>query len=159
MSTHIHHIIPRHLGGTDNPSNIMEVTVKVHAQIHQIRWLAFGHWQDKVAWMALSGQINMDEASRLAQLEGCKKGGSKKKGPPSETHRKNLSLANKGQKHSEEQDMLQSIRLKGNKIHLGFTQSEETRKKISEKTKLGMVGKVVGVQLGTKRGPYKKRKV
>jgi hypothetical protein len=25
---HIHHIIPKHIGGTDEPSNLIELTVK-----------------------------------------------------------------------------------------------------------------------------------
>ena len=28
---HSHHIIPKHIGGTDDPSNIIELTVEEHA--------------------------------------------------------------------------------------------------------------------------------
>lgn len=29
---HIHHIIPRHMGGTDDPSNLIELTIQEHAE-------------------------------------------------------------------------------------------------------------------------------
>lgn len=48
--------------------------------------------------------------------------------------RKKLSEANKGKKHPHtlEQDRLQSERLKGNKLHLGYKASEESKKRMSE---------------------------
>lgn len=35
---HRHHIIPRHAGGTDDPSNLVELTVEEHAEAHRILW-------------------------------------------------------------------------------------------------------------------------
>jgi len=67
MVTHKHHLIPRHEGGTDHPSNLIDVSIEVHAQIHKVRWEAFGHWQDKVAWLTLSKQITCAEATKLTQ--------------------------------------------------------------------------------------------
>jgi HNH endonuclease len=32
--THIHHIIPRHMGGTDDPSNLIELSLAEHADAH-----------------------------------------------------------------------------------------------------------------------------
>ena len=47
---------------------------------------------------------------------------------------KQISERNKGKKHphTKEQDRLQSERLKGNKLHLGYKASEESRKRMSE---------------------------
>ena len=54
---HIHHIIPKHMGGTDGPNNLKEVTVEEHAQAHKELYEKYGHWQDKLAWQGLSGQL------------------------------------------------------------------------------------------------------
>ena len=50
---HIHHIIPRHLGGTDDPSNLIELTVEEHAEAHRILYETHGRWQDRLAWIGL----------------------------------------------------------------------------------------------------------
>ena len=71
-TTHTHHIIPRHIGGTDDPSNLVELTVEEHAEAHRILFEQYGRWQDEVAWKTLSGQISSHEAAqevrRLANL-------------------------------------------------------------------------------------------
>jgi hypothetical protein len=113
---HKHHIIPEHMGGTDDPSNLVEVTVEQHAELHKQLWEDLGHWQDKIAWQTLSGQINPSEASILAWKEGCKKGG----------------LAIKGKKLSEETKRKISLTKMGNKSRLGMPHSEETKRKMSE---------------------------
>lgn len=58
---HKHHIIPKHMGGTDDPSNLVSVTIEEHANLHKQLWEELGHWQDKVAWLALSNQIKTPE--------------------------------------------------------------------------------------------------
>ena len=55
---HKHHIIPKHMGGTNDPSNLVTVTIEEHANLHKQLWEELGHWQDKVAWLALSGNYN-----------------------------------------------------------------------------------------------------
>ena len=32
---HKHHIIPKHMGGSNNPSNIVKLTIKEHAEAHK----------------------------------------------------------------------------------------------------------------------------
>ena len=32
---HKHHIIPKHMGGTDDPSNLIELTIEEHAEAHR----------------------------------------------------------------------------------------------------------------------------
>jgi len=46
---HKHHIIPKHMGGTDDPSNLIELTVEEHAEAHRLLWEKYGNWQDNVA--------------------------------------------------------------------------------------------------------------
>jgi hypothetical protein len=48
MLKHIHHIIPKYLGGTDDPSNLVELTVEQHAEAHRLLYEQHGNWQDKV---------------------------------------------------------------------------------------------------------------
>jgi hypothetical protein len=43
---HIHHILPQYLGGTDDPSNLIELTVEAHAEAHRLLYEQHGNWQD-----------------------------------------------------------------------------------------------------------------
>lgn len=77
---HIHHILPRHMGGTDDPSNLIKLTLEEHAMAHKKLWEEFGHWQDKVAWLAISGVMSHEEAVYESIRSGGRKGGLKKAG-------------------------------------------------------------------------------
>lgn len=61
---HIHHIIPKHMGGSDDPSNLIELTIEEHAQAHFDLWKKFGCIEDKIAWKCLSGR-NLSEEERI----------------------------------------------------------------------------------------------
>jgi hypothetical protein len=74
---HIHHIIPKHAGGTDDPSNLIELTVKEHAEAHLWLWLKYGRWEDRLAWKALSGQIGKEEIILQKQIENGREQGRK----------------------------------------------------------------------------------
>ncbi|WP_369677421.1 NUMOD3 domain-containing DNA-binding protein, partial [Klebsiella pneumoniae] len=50
---HKHHIVPRHAGGSDDPSNLVEVSVVRHAMFHYCNWRLHGRWEDKAAWQLL----------------------------------------------------------------------------------------------------------
>jgi len=62
MIKHKHHIIPKHAGGTDDSSNLIELTIEEHAEAHRLLFEEHGRWQDKIAWKFLSGQISESEA-------------------------------------------------------------------------------------------------
>ena len=59
---HRHHIIPRHAGGTDDPSNIEVLSVEDHALRHKQLYEEYGRKEDYIAWQALSKQITVEEA-------------------------------------------------------------------------------------------------
>jgi hypothetical protein len=63
---HRHHTIPRHAGGTDDPSNIEYLTVAAHVEAHRLLYERYGRWQDLVAYRGLAGIINHEEAVREA---------------------------------------------------------------------------------------------
>lgn len=72
---HKHHIIPKHMGGSDDESNIIECTIEEHANFHKELWEKHNQEWDRIAWLSLSGQINVSEAKRMVQREAFKRGG------------------------------------------------------------------------------------
>ena len=71
---HKHHIIPKHAGGTDDPSNIIELTVEEHALAHKELYEKYGKMEDYFAWQGLAGLIGKEEIIRATMLEAGKKG-------------------------------------------------------------------------------------
>ena len=53
MDTHTHHILPKHAGGSDDPSNLVELTVLDHAIAHKVLYGLYGRIQDLWAWRML----------------------------------------------------------------------------------------------------------
>ena len=60
---HIHHIIPRHMGGTDDKSNLVEVSLEEHAELHFALYLEHGMLEDWCAAYGLCGLIGRPEMS------------------------------------------------------------------------------------------------
>lgn len=71
---HKHHVIPKHMGGSDEPENIVELTVEEHAEAHRKLYEEHGHWQDMLAWKGLLGLLTSDECTFIAITEGAKEG-------------------------------------------------------------------------------------
>ena len=134
---HKHHIIPRHMGGSDDPSNIKLVTIEQHANEHKLLWEKHGKREDFIAWQALSGNINSEEA-RIEAVKAANTGrkqteehkkkrvASRMKTCPTPTLGKKLPPASESrkQKISESQ--------RGNAYALGRKQSEEEKYKRSQ---------------------------
>ena len=57
MMKHKHHIVPRHMGGSDHPSNLIELTIEEHAEAHRILFEKYGRKEDELAWKGLAGII------------------------------------------------------------------------------------------------------
>ena len=72
---HKHHIIPKHMGGTDEPSNLVELTPEEHAEAHRVLYEEHGHWQDYVAWQGLAKLATKEEHVHMLLSEAGKKGG------------------------------------------------------------------------------------
>jgi HNH endonuclease len=68
---HKHHIIPKHMGGTDDPSNLIELSVSDHAQAHLILYEQHGKKEDLCAYYMLSGKSQDPEFKRMV----CSLGG------------------------------------------------------------------------------------
>jgi len=125
---HKHHIIPRHAGGSDDPSNIVELTPEEHALAHKKLFEKHGRIQDKIAWLGISKQIGKEEAINMS-----------KRVPKSfrtDEHRAKLSKALKGKKPSEA-NRLAVIAANSNRapVNKGVPMSEEQKRKISKAQK------------------------
>jgi ribosomal protein L44E len=109
------------MGGTNEPSNIVELTVEEHAEAHRVLYEKYGAKEDYLAWKGLAGLISKEEiiyeALKLAGIKGNsihverlkndpeyaaevkrkqrkpKSTTENMKGPKSEEHRKNQSKA------------------------------------------------------------------
>ncbi len=58
---HNHHVVPRHAGGTDEPGNLVLLTVEEHAEAHKALYEKHGRTEDKLAWLGLAGMIGQEE--------------------------------------------------------------------------------------------------
>jgi hypothetical protein len=65
-----HHLVPKHAGGTDDPSNLVKVNKAMHAFMHRLRYLETGDYYDCCAANLLSGNWTAEQARQ----EACKHG-------------------------------------------------------------------------------------
>lgn len=61
------------MGGTDDESNIIELSVSAHAHAHKTLYEQLGHWQDYVAWQGLAKLAPKEDLIKRVQSEGGKK--------------------------------------------------------------------------------------
>jgi hypothetical protein len=61
------------MGGTDDPSNLIELTVKEHAEAHKQLWLLYNKEEDNIAWRMLAGRITPEEARIAAAAIGSRR--------------------------------------------------------------------------------------
>lgn len=66
IATHQHHKVPKHIGGSNDPSNLVELTIEDHAIAHKVLYHLWKRKQDLIAWKTLSGQITSEEARKQA---------------------------------------------------------------------------------------------
>lgn len=58
---HKHHIIPRYMGGSDDPSNLVMLTVEEHAEEHRKLFELYGNQKDYLAWKGLLGLMKKED--------------------------------------------------------------------------------------------------
>ena len=149
---HKHHVIPRHLGGTDDPSNIVLLHPYDHAIAHFVRWKMYKTHGDAWAYNKLIGVID--------------KGGSFSAKGMKHSHEAKIKIGiasseRKRKPHSEETKRLISEKKKGKPSNRkGVKLSEETIQKISESNKgqkswnKGLKGYQVAWNKGLKGLPF-----
>lgn len=127
------------MGGTDNPENLIELTLEEHAEAHRILFETHGSIFDKIAWKALSGQITMSDAAKQAKLAGCKLGAimqpleAKAKGGRNNTYENRVKAAKaRYEKHGH--------------IHKNLSE-ESYRRYMAGKSKGGKIGGKKGIQV------------
>jgi hypothetical protein len=135
---HNHHIIPRHAGGSDDLSNLVQLTIEEHAQAHLDLYEEFGRIQDLWAYKGLTGQMSKEEmrieAVKIANTGRKqtpehiqKRTASRMKTNPTPTLGKKLGPASEERK----QKIGNALRGKSN-CHLGRKRSEETKEKMRQ---------------------------
>lgn len=142
-------------------SNIIIITIEEHAELHKQLWLMERNPKDELAYIRLSGQINNEEAYRVAHLIG----NSKPKSPESNKKRSltllgkkrpDVTMRLKGKKRPK-QSLIMKGRTPWNK---GIPQTEECKKKqsISGKgiVKPGTSKAMMGNQLRKGKAPWNK---
>ena len=85
---HMHHIIPKHAGGTDDPSNLVKLTIEEHAQAHLDLYEKNGDERDLLAYKFLLGQIDKQDLIKVLQ-----------KLPKTDQHKKKISESLKGERN------------------------------------------------------------
>jgi len=139
---HKHHIVPRHMGGSDDPSNLIELTVEEHAEAHRKLWEQYGNIKDYCAWKGLEGTIGKEEIVRLLMDPTGRVHTEETKQKISQSHKGKLKHTEEskeklrqfrtGMKLSEEHKAKISKGLERNTNMVGRKLSEDTKKKISE---------------------------
>lgn len=125
-----HHIIPKHEGGTEDPSNLVKLPRKLHQEVHYRRWLVYENISDLYAFQLLGGNLSDEELSKIYedQVKRCKRDQEKLIIARLKSDKWKQSHQNEEYKKRKRE---QSVLL--NK--LGKINSEESSKLISERKK------------------------
>ena len=101
------------MGGTDDSTNLVELTIEEHAEAHRELYEQYGKTEDKIAYLGLLTLIGKDQIS----LETSKLGGELNKGiPKTSDHKIKISetATSKGKKHTDITKKIISNKMKNN---------------------------------------------
>ena len=126
---HKHHIIPKHMGGSDDPSNLIELTIEQHAEAHRLLFQQYGKIEDELAWKGLAGLIPREQILLEYYKHYRGKNHHNYGKPVSENVRKKISEKLMGHTITDKTRKLWSEQRKGKK------HTEETKRKISKRQK------------------------
>lgn len=83
------------MGGTDDPNNIIELSVEEHAEAHFELYQKHGKQEDYLAWKSLARQIGCEQIfAETSRIGGLKNKGKSK----TEDHKSKISDSNTGNK-------------------------------------------------------------
>ena len=103
------------MGGTDDPSNLVELTIEEHAEAHRKLYEEYGRLQDKRAWLGLAKIMTGEEIIKEMLTA-----------PKSEEHKRKISEAHKGKPKPW------LIGTRNGAGNAGKPKSEEHKRKIAE---------------------------
>jgi tyrosyl-tRNA synthetase len=98
------------MGGSDDPDNLIELSIKEHAQAHFDLWKKFGFIEDKIAWECLSGRKLSEEERIILAKSGFEKFLSQEN--KVKQWKNNISNSLTGKVQSEESKLKRSNSLK-----------------------------------------------
>ena len=106
------------MGGTDDSSNFICLTIEEHAEAHRLLYEQYGKREDYMAWKGLSGQLGKEDLIKdKLSLNSSRPGESN---------------PFYGMKHTEETKRKISEKKMGHTYNKGIPKSEEHKQKISE---------------------------
>lgn len=127
------------MGGTDDSSNIVKLSVEDHSLAHKALYEQHGHWEDKLAWRALSGIIAKEDVILELQREAGRRVKS-----PEERAKLSKSLTGRTASLEHRANISKGLRLKHSlrptsaetkakmvKAHTGYKHTPETKEKLS----------------------------
>lgn len=119
------------MGGTDDPSNLVEVSVEEHAELHFALYLEHGKYEDYIAYNMLAGKTSEGErALNILRAEYMTNR------VVSQQARDKMSEYNKIRVHSEESRRKRSEKMSGhNNPFAGKTHDYTTRQVLSQAAK------------------------
>ena len=122
------------MGGSDDPSNLIDLTIEEHAEAHRVLYEQHGNWQDYCASQALSGRIGQEEILRMKQ--GAANRGRKR--TPEQCERIKQAAIERNKRWAENPELKEEAKeaidaWRESKANgAGFSHSTETKAKIAK---------------------------
>jgi hypothetical protein len=115
------------MGGSDDPSNLVLVSIEEHAELHLALYLEHGRWQDWYAYHGLSGKTDEVERMRVDMLVQ----NNKTNNPMWNSEYKEKSIRKMKQWWNDNPDMRKVVAERQRNLMLGVEKSEQHKHRIS----------------------------